>query len=404
MRLRAELAIGLGAFAALILLAVAAGRRGAGEFSTDLRTSSFLAGPTGTQALAEVFERSGGQVTRWRQRLSRLDTARARGTLIVVVQPLTEPTADDVNHLFELQSAGAHLLVGGTNNELLLRCLGYTLDYRVTDSAGVVAPSGVVRSGVWTTLSVLPDTARTLPAEMGGRQPCPSAAVATSRPMLRTQDDSVVAVHFDGTEGGGSVIALSSATLITNAGLRAPELSEWFVGELRAITPHVIFDEYHQQQGDGGAMGRVALAWSTRSPVGWMIWQLAGAGLLAFLAGSIRFGPVRQAIPRERRSPLEHVKALATALGAAGGHDAAIAATIRGLRRRLGAASGESRRQIVGRDTWRRWLEELPVRLRDPSQRALAERLGRFAAPGQTDAAVRLAAHTVEDVWEALHH
>jgi hypothetical protein len=112
---------------------------------------------------------------------------------------------------------------------------------------------------------------------------------------------------------------------------------------------------------------------------------------------------VRAAIPRQRRSPLEHVRALATALSAAKGHDVAIAALMRGLQRRLAAASGDARRRGAGRDTWRAWLAALPQRMRDPAQRETATRLARFAEPGQTDAAVRAAAHTVEDVWEALH-
>ncbi len=54
-------------------------------------------------------------------------------------------------------------------------------------------------------------------------------------------------------------------------------------------------------------------------------------GVIALLFGAVRFGPPRPAIPRKRRSPLEHVRALATALAAAHGHDVAVATIIRGL-------------------------------------------------------------------------
>ena len=122
----------------------------------------------------------------------------------------------------------------------------------------------------------------------------------------------------------------------------------------------------------------------------------------AFVAGAVRFGPVRVGIPRERRSPLEHVKALATALAAARGHDVAIASLVRGLRRRLQARTGTERGAAV-QEPWPVWAARLQQGARNTELRERASALSRFAAGGQPDSAVRDAANAVEDVWEALH-
>jgi hypothetical protein len=101
-------------------------------------------------------------------------------------------------------------------------------------------------------------------------------------------------------------------------------------------------------------------------------------------------------IQRRRRSPLEHVRALATALAAAKGHDVAIGAVVQGLRRRLMPAGQR------GRSDWRAWVERLSQNVR--SRRALdaAATLKSLTRPGQPPEGVLRAANAVEDVWEEL--
>src|SRR5207244_11132739 len=64
--------------------------------------------------------------------------------------------------------------------------------------------------------------------------------------------------------------------------------------------------------------------------------QLLGVALVALAVTAVRFGPARSVIERRRRSPLEHVEALAAGLEGAGGVDTAVGLTVSGLRRRLG--------------------------------------------------------------------
>src|SRR5205807_8023245 len=71
-------------------------------------------------------------------------------------------------------------------------------------------------------------------------------------------------------------------------------------------------------------------------PPGWATLQLLGVALVALAVAAVRFGPARSVIERRRRSPLEHVEALAAGLEGAGGVDTAVGLTVSGLRRRLG--------------------------------------------------------------------
>jgi hypothetical protein len=118
--------------------------------------------------------------------------------------------------------------------------------------------------------------------------------------------------------------------------------------------------------------------------------------LLALVAGAFRFGPVRLVLPRRRRSPLEHVRALATALAAARGHDVAIASIVEGLRRRLQPSGHRSPGGT------RQWLEHLGEQVQSPRARAAVGALQEFTRPGQSPAGVLGAANAVEDVWEEL--
>src|SRR6185436_13746413 len=133
-------------------------------------------------------------------------------------------------------------------------------------------------------------------------------------------------------------------------------------------------------------------------PWGWLVWQAAIVGVVALLFGAVRFGRARAVIGRSRRSPLEHVRALATALAAAKGHDVAIAAIVRGLRRRLLPPA------LRTRGDWRQWLAQLGRSTRSEQGRAALVTLETLTRPGQPSIAVLRAANAVEDLWEDQRH
>ena len=400
MRPRSELLVAIAIFAAIVLLAVASGQRQRGNISTDLRTSSLSTGPAGTRALAAVIERAGGRVTRWTSRLDLLPDSLARDAAILVVEPRVDLTGHEVSTLLGLTGRTASVVLAGPLTLPAVRCLGYRFDYSLFDSLRVRGPSGASRGHITTTL--VRDTVPARPRNDLEEAPvCPVFADAGVDTLLRTTGNAAVMLRVRRLASPHVVLILSDASLLGTAALARPELPQVIVRTLLALGPHVIFDEYHQE-GTGGSMWRAAVGWSRDSPWGWVLWQLGMVGLLVFLAGAVRFGPVRRAIARERRSPLEHVRALATALAAANGHDVAIGALVRGLQRRL-AASGRDTTRRAPRGEWLSFVDRLAARSPDARARAGAQQLRAYAAPGQPDHAVREAANAVEDVWEALH-
>jgi hypothetical protein len=158
----------------------------------------------------------------------------------------------------------------------------------------------------------------------------------------------------------------------------------------------VIFDEYHHGFGASGSLAGSVVGSSARTPWGWAVWQAAAVGVLALLFGAIRFGPARSGIERRRRSPLEHVRALARALSAARGHDVAIAALVRGLRRRVVPPAIRARGDAAG------WLRQLDGSLLSPRGREALGELRSLTRPGQPSSGVLRAANAVEDLWEEL--
>jgi hypothetical protein len=158
----------------------------------------------------------------------------------------------------------------------------------------------------------------------------------------------------------------------------------------------VVVDEYHHGYHAAGSLAGAALDWTTRSPWGWVVWQLAAVGVIALLASGVRFGPVRHAIERRRRSPLEHVRALATALAAARGHDVAVRLMVQGLRRRLSRGGRPARADL---DVW---LEGLRPSVRTPRGREALDALAGLTRGPQDAESVLVAANAVETLWEEL--
>jgi hypothetical protein len=110
----------------------------------------------------------------------------------------------------------------------------------------------------------------------------------------------------------------------------------------------------------------------------------------------VRFGPVQAGIERRRRSPLEHVRALAGALAAAQGHDVAVRLMVQGLRRRLSRAGSQAAGDLTA------WLEGLAPSLRTTrGQEALASLIDLLRRQPPA-AGVLDAANAVDVLWEEL--
>jgi hypothetical protein len=197
------------------------------------------------------------------------------------------------------------------------------------------------------------------------------------------------------SDSSGTAILVADGTLFSNRVLRTSAAGELALS-LAAGERVVVVDEYHHGFGPSGGMLSAVRRWSVASPWGWALWQLGIVGVLALLAGAVRFGPARRVIERRRRSPLEHVRALATALAAARGHAVAIGLLVRGLRRRL-SRPGESVRGDPAD-----WLAALANGVRTPGGRAAVATLQTLTrGPADADG-VRRAALAVEDLWQEM--
>jgi hypothetical protein len=159
----------------------------------------------------------------------------------------------------------------------------------------------------------------------------------------------------------------------------------------------VSFDEYHQGFGDGASLWGAAWGWLRRQPGGWTILQLAAAGLVALALTAVRFGPTLLVVQRRRRSPLEHVDALAAGLQRAGAADVARDRLVRGLRRRLVLA------RSAAPPSWNAaaWLQSLVAAPGTREARQPLERLVTLMRERRRGD-VRDAALAVEDAWEAM--
>lgn len=181
----------------------------------------------------------------------------------------------------------------------------------------------------------------------------PAGAVIFARSTLeRDSRDTAVARSAPAAAGfplgKGRVVVLSDPDLLRNDVLRVCRwgldvVTARMLEYLAAGTPRrdrVIFDEYHQGFGTHPGTLRAIAVYLTRAASGHVLLQGLLAGLVLLLALGPRALPVHDEERVERRSPLEHVGALAQAYARVGATRTATAQLLRGLRRRVERGSG----------------------------------------------------------------
>jgi hypothetical protein len=398
MQPRTEALVGLAALALLATLAGVAGSAHGPVTDTTADPSTFLAGPGGARGLLEALQRMGIGVRRFRERTVRLPRLGSPpGQILVILDPTAPISAPELKAFVNF-AATTDLLVAGYRAEHLMRCFGYKvvrhpLDSVRVDGPGATAPrvaAVLVATGeaAYTDSSRLFDVTRTV---------CHVPAYRAATTLL-SSPRGAVAIRLDRRDSDHAIILVADAALFENRQLRETDAGPFALGLFAGHYTRAVFEEYHHGYGASGSLGGATLEWSRHSPWGWAVWQLVAVGVLALLFGAVRFGPVRPGIVRRRRSQLEHVRALATALAAASGHDEAIAAMVRGLRRRLVPPA------LRTRGDWRAWLAHLNERAASPDEREAIAALASLTRTGQPSTSVLQAANAVEDLWKTLHH
>ncbi|MGH7526016.1 MAG: DUF4350 domain-containing protein [Gemmatimonadales bacterium] len=403
MRPRTELALGAGFLLALGIGAAALGSRRAVVLDLDPRRSTYLAGPSGARGFAEAAQRLGVEVVRYRRPTGRLDSLPARSgrTLIAVLGASLPIDPEEGRRLAEVRH---DLLLAGRATTPAMRCLGYTVLARSGDPASTRLPGG--RSGRMPTVraELVRHLARTV---VDSSSPADGAVVTCDvPPALRTDTllqttggrPVVLRLALEGLalEDSRTAILVADDRLFSNRALRETEAGPLALGLVVPRYQRLVVDEFHHGYATSGSLAGAALDWSLGSPWGWAVWQLAAVGVLALLASAVRFGPVRNAIERRRRSPLEHVRALATALAAARGHDVAVSLMVQGLRRRLSRTGRPARGDLQS------WLESLTPSVRTPRGREALAALTTLTRRQPSAEGVREAANAVETLWEEL--
>jgi hypothetical protein len=397
MRPRTELAVGAVLLLVLGIGAAALGSRSARLTDSDPRRSTYLAGPLGASGFAEALSRLGITVLRHRRQVAGLDTLAGPRALVAFLGPTRELTPLEG---VALARAPIDLLLAGVGAAPAIRCLGYDVVRRprdsVTPSHGDGGGEGRmiwVRAVLFHRLSPIAVDSSDL---VDGRPvTCTAPAALRVDTLLRDSRNRAVAVRLT-LPRDRTVTLVAEDHLFANRALRETAAGPF---ALRLVVPRysrVVIDEFHHGYDASGSLAGATAAWTMRSPWGWAIWQVAVVGLLALLAAGVRFGPVRSAIERRRRSPLEHVRALATALAAASGHDVAVRLIVQGLRRRLSHAGRSTRGESTA------WLAGLTPVVRTSRGHAALETLTTITRRPASADDVLAAANAVEALWEEV--
>ncbi len=418
MSYRLEIGLALLLAGAIGVAVVAAGRTPKPP-PADFRASTLLSGPRGSKALYDVLVRLGHPVQRRRTALFNLaaDTARrVRPSLLVVLNPPIHLQPAELEQVVRFARGGGAVLAAGGGGGITA-CSGWSTEPPTrgfaVDSLAVRAPPGIR----------LPPVARVLK-----RQPPPPSSARgveglVKRRATKAEDDPCAPLVARGVDtlvattsglpvvvrlqygGGGTITLAADAGWFRNQTWRDSDVP-YVV--LPLLTPaqrgRVVWDEYHQGFGrEGPSVAGLAWEWVRASPAGWAILQLVAVALVWLAVTAVRFGPARSVIERRRRSPLEHLEALAAGLESAAGADTAVQRIVSGLHRRLsrtgaltpGASLGDTRHLSL-------WLGGLELAMPSARGRGVVRRLQHLVNERGGVERVLAAAQAVEDVWEEL--
>jgi uncharacterized protein DUF4350 len=388
-------------------VALWAGRRGAAAApDLDFRASAFLSGPRGSRGLYEVLLRLGVPVERRRRALFDLarDTRHRPAVLAVLDPPLELEDAELAQVAGFVRAGGVVVAAGGGGG--ITRCVGWRAASATRFVPSDSFPVRPLQSGLR-----LPPVAYYLaPASAGpaggarrrrgggeaGETGCESLRMVARDTLLQLLDGRPAALRL-AYAGGGSVTLVADDGYFRNQMWRASDVPEFIAPLLIPVRRgRVTLDEYHQGFGQERSFLTALTGWLGGTPGGRALLQLVAVLLAGLAVAAVRFGPARPVIERRRRSPIEHLEALAAGLEGAAGVETAIGLTVAGLRRRLG------RTGVMRPDEQRSWLAALELALPTAAGRNAVRRLQRIInEPGGSERALA-AAQAVEDVWQEL--
>lgn len=372
--------IALAAVLTLIVVAAVLTPEMVGGRTGDERLTTYSADPQGARLIYEVASRLGWRVARWTSGAAiRAD----RRTIVAVLSPVEPLGAVETHELLDQVRAGAALMYVMSGSSPLDDSLHVKRGIfggvyepaaaGIADAPRMAAPSDTLRARHFGAeqrdsskgddeeasvecanaqpnggaLAMWPDqTVRLYRFEWSGARPPGSVVFARSTLEGGSRDStaqrtSLAAAGFP--EGHGRVVVISDPDLLRNDVLRvcrwgldivAVRMLEYLAnGEVRR--DRLLFDEYHQGYGTHPGTMRAIVAYLSSATSGHVLLQAMLAGLVLLLALGPRALPAHDAERIERRSPLEHVTALAQAYRRVAGTRTATLRLLRGVRRRV---------------------------------------------------------------------
>ncbi len=312
----------------------------------DPRLLSTSTDPLGAALFFDLTKRLGYSA----QREKAPDMRFVPGAIVTQLDPVDALTPTQVHALLDhVRAGGALLAVLGRATTALSDSIRITVDpvgrqieSRVGDARTCANTIAFTRTGLWLGTPVLfglnvRDSLNTLRrtfifvggANRTGRADAPRPAMigvplGAGRMVVASDPDVFRNDALRNCGYGLDVAAVSALRYLSEGG-----------AELRRT---VIFDDSHLRTTVSAGPLSVVKSYLVRTASGRFLFQLCGAGLLLLVAAAPRVLAPRDDRRIERRSPLEHVDALARAYGQVGATRTGAMRLVRGLERRVGAA------------------------------------------------------------------
>ncbi|HEX8393718.1 MAG TPA: DUF4350 domain-containing protein [Longimicrobium sp.] len=339
------------ALIALVLMMGFLARSVEGDNVRDFRASSFLTSPGGAGALYQTFRELDLPV---RQRTQPYVEADPVGAVTVLIAPGESPSPTEVHAILRRVREGGTLIFvlesqGGAGPlydslGVYPHLLSYIGENRGRYDEGFTAQAA---PHPWTAGTRRVKNIRATFADSS------EALQRKGVTRLLTVGREVAALQW--REGKGEVLVWASHAPLTNRNLRgsgAAGILARAAAQGAGAKGRIEFGEwYHGFRGEGSVL-RGLRRFLVHHPAGHAALQAMAVLLLLLLAAGRRFGTPLPAPPARRRSPLEHVEALAGAYRQAGARRTARRLLVAGLARRLGRrapADEAGAAELIGR-------------------------------------------------------
>ena len=397
MSVRAEIGLAL-ILAFGITVALVAGKKSGAPAAAFEPASTFASGPGGSRGPYEVLQALGVKVERRRIPLFDLDSERQHHPDVLVVLdvgPGELPLeSSEIAQVAEYVRKGGTLVLAGYTGGIA-RCLPWAIRTPTSvrrDSFPVAPVAGLDLPDVTNFFQPRRDS-----VTPGEGTHCPVFGAGTTDTIVRTRSGRPVLLDLRYREGG-RILFLADDGWMRNVAWKTTNVPYVLAPLVQSAARDrlVAFDEYHHGFASSSAAG-LTIAFVMGTPVGWVLLQLLIVGLVWLAVSAFRFGPARPVIDRRRRSPLEHLDALAAGLESSQGSGTALGLIVGGLRRRL-SRTGDGPAARATED----WMAALTLAMPTARGRGAVRRLREaFTQPGGSER-VLAAANSVEDVWEEL--